>query len=1177
MKKSPKNLVLIIFMLLLPLKSTTFSAQEENNLSQKKYYAAIRLIGEKKYREAIDKFKEIIHQDPSYSRAYGKIVFVSKRLDEFDSAAEYFKGILKKDESNGYAYNSLALLERFRGNYEAARTNILKAIEFAPDYEFCYKNLVDIYKKLNQLNQAENILNEKLKTIPQNAALYFGLAYLYQNKRQWQKAHEYYEKTIALNREIYSAYEQKGILYYYAGKNKDFLKYSLMGLELARKNNDPEKEAKFLGNAAAAALNLAQYADALNYFEQALQLNKEFGNQESVEKIYVNIGVIYHDTEKYERALSYFNKALKMSKVLNDKNVEALCYRHKGSVYLSMRQFSKATENFNRAEALVNQIENISVKKVFFWSMGASFYEMADFSRALKYSQKAYQLAVELGDQFGQQRNANIMGLACWNLGQYSRALDYFEKTLKIAQKMGDKEGQSYGLGNMGIIFDLLGDYGRSLSYSNQALKIARSARNKKEEGRLLGNIGIIYQKQNNFEMAKRYYDQAIEIAQEIGNRSDEAEFLGNLGLLFSKIGDYEKAETYFRKALQIATGINNKKLLGNELINIGELAYLKNDLSGAEDYYKKALQIGVKSGNSEQIWESSAGLGSVYEARGELQRAFRYYSKAIAQIDKVRSELQIAEFKAGFLADKTTVFEKAINLLAKLHQKNPQKGYADKAFYYSEKARARAFLDLLAEAKAKVETGVSESLKIKERELLRKISDVQTKLQNPSLGAEEWKILLAKLEQLEQKFSDLKREIRKNNPRYANLIYPQPYSLKQIKKKILGQESALIEFSLGDINSFLWIVTREKTNLFRLPGRAEIENDVRKYLSTISKPVSLTNSFDRHKMLGIKLYQKLLGKFSHAFRGKTFLYVVPDGILHFLPLETLLSQEGSEKNKSEYLLTKFTFCYAPSASALCFLKENRQKHVKRRKTLLAFGDPNFSGSSALMAVRGESAPLDTTLGERDSIFSGGNLLSRGLYEQRGFKFRRLPFSGFEISEISSLFPPDETQIFFGEAAKEEVVKSLDLSNFKYIHFATHGMIDQERPFRSAIVLTLDNDPAEDGFLQMNEILNLNLYADLVTLSACQTGLGKLQKGEGIVGLTRAFMYSGAPSVVVSLWNINDRSTAQFMKDFYTFLHDRKLPATALRLAKINMLHSSRKLYRHPYFWAPFIIFGDSR
>ncbi|NOZ61073.1 MAG: CHAT domain-containing protein [Calditrichaeota bacterium] len=1177
LKKPSKYFILGMTIVLIIFKSAISPAQENNGKYFQMYYAALRLSSEGKNQQAIAQFKEIIQQNPSFPRAYVKIVLLYKRMNDLNSAAEYFQHLATENNRNGYAYYCLGLLEEYRGNFIAAKANTLQAIELVPQYVFCYKNLVDVYKNLEQLDQAEKFFTKKIRSNPPNAAVYFGLAYLYRNKREWQKAHEYYEKTIELNSDIYLAYEQKGILYYYAGENQAFLNYSLSGLKLAEKNNDLEYEARFLGNAAAASLNLSRYADALNYFQRSLKLNKEFGNQKTQERIYVNMGVIYRDTQKYRQSLNYFKKALEISKYLGDKNVEALCYRHIGSVYLAMREFEQGIANFNRAEALVNQIDDVSIKKVFFWSMGADYYEMADFSGSLKYSQKAYRLAVELGDQNGQQRNMNMMGLACWNLGQYTRALDYFEKALTIAQNMGDKNGQSYGLGNMAIIFDVMGDYDRSLSYYNQALQIARSAKNKKEAGRLLGNIGVAYQRLRNHEKAKKYYVRAIKIAKEIGDEGNESELSGNLGQLFYEIGKFEEADSCFQKALAIATAINNKKLEGDELINLGKLNLLKNNLPEAKIYYQKTLRIGKRIGNPELIWDSNAGLASVYEAKGEVQKALRYYRKAMDHIDKVRSGLQLAEFKAGFLVNKTAVFEKTINLLAELHQKSPQQGYAEKAFYYSEKARARAFLDLLAESRASVESGISEAQKIKEREILRKISDLQTKLQNSNLVDSKWKELMAQLEQVEEKFNDLKREMRKNNPRYANLIYPQPYSLNQIRKKVLDRESALIEFSLGDSSSFVWIITADKTNLFRLPQRAEIENDVRHYLQTISRPANLANAFAKHNTLGFKLYQKLLGRFSRTFQEKSFLYIVPDGILHYLPMETLITKKSTDSQTCEYLISKFTISYAPSASVLCFLKEKKQKHVRGRKSLLAFGDPYFGGGMELMAVRGENTPLDPLINSSDEIQFRSDSLTRGLYERRGFKFKRLSFSGVEIAEISSIFPADDSRIYFGEAAKEEVVKSIDLSKYKYIHFATHGMIDQKRPSRSAIVLTLDGDPAEDGFLQMNEILNLKLDADLVTLSACQTGLGKLQKGEGVVGLTRAFIYAGTPAVVVSLWNINDRSTAGFMKDFYQFLQNGNEPAIALRLAKINMLHSARKLYRHPYYWAPFVLIGNTR
>ena len=603
---------------------------------------------------------------------------------------------------------------------------------------------------------------------------------------------------------------------------------------------------------------------------------------------------------------------------------------------------------------------------------------------------------------------------------------------------------------------------------------------------------------------------------------------------------------------------------------------FLKRDFVASRNYYQQGVEIGNRIKDPEIIWESNAGLGNVYRDQGQFQKSLQHYKIAISEIEKVRGTLGVEEFKSGFLENKTKVYENLIGVLAEQHRKNPEKHFAEQGFFYSEKARARSFLDLLAESRANITSRISAQLKARERKILGQIASTQTKLRQPGLNDDQWKQLSAQLQKQEEEFRKLKRDMRKANPNYANLVYPQPYRLNQVRKRIIDENDALLEFSLGDSSSFVWVVTESTVKLYQLPGREEIEIAVRDYLKTISRPISLTNPLAKHRALGHKLYQKLMGNFTSDLQGKTSLIIIPDGILFYLPMESLIAEQTNSSDAIRYLINDYTISYAPSASVLCFVKKNKSIHPAERKALLAFGDPYF-GDSDIVAIRGDEFLADTINNKFEDMEIRADVLTRGLYEQRGFKFKRLPFSGTEVSEISSSFPASQSRVYLGESAKEEVVKSIDLANYQYLHFATHGIIDQEIASRSGIVFTLDDDPKEDGFLQMNEILNLKLDADLVTLSACQTGLGKLQRGEGMVGLTRAFIYAGTPAVVVSLWNINDRSTAKFMKYFYQFLKDGKRPAAALQSAKKEMLLSQRKSYHHPYNWAPYVIVGDSR
>jgi CHAT domain-containing protein len=302
----------------------------------------------------------------------------------------------------------------------------------------------------------------------------------------------------------------------------------------------------------------------------------------------------------------------------------------------------------------------------------------------------------------------------------------------------------------------------------------------------------------------------------------------------------------------------------------------------------------------------------------------------------------------------------------------------------------------------------------------------------------------------------------------------------------------------------------------------------------------------------GERLYQELIGPIKDKFGSIKRLIIIPDGNLNYLPFEALVGQGRIDHPK--YLIKDFRISYAPSATALASLQD-RKNLASLRKDLLAFADPDYDFASI---SRKETDPDD---------------ILREFYLEQGFDFSPLKYSAEEVRQISKLIKKKARDIYTEKSAREEKIKSLALKDYKIIHFATHGFIDERVPLRSSLLLTLDQDPTEDGFFQAREIYNTDLDAKLVVLSACQTGRGKLERGEGVMGLSRAFLYAGAESVVASLWSINDKATSVFMKYFYKGLCQGLTKEEALQKAKLDMIESE---YRHPFFWAPFVLNGDA-
>lgn len=785
------------------------------------------------------------------------------------------------------------------------------------------------------------------------------------------------------------------------------------------------------------------------------------------------------------------------------------------------------------------------------------------------------------------------IGAAYIELGEYSKALDYQNRSVKIMQAI-DPHVAGATLGNIGIIYQHLGDYKKAKQYYEQSLNSARKYNDSSEQERNLDNLGDLYLQIGDYDKALRYLQEALRIANVIdeGNGSFRPSILLNLGNVYQQNGQYQKALEYTRLALEAAKAREMRLVEGGALNTLADIYFETGQISEAEERFKEALALGEQTGISRVIWRAHRGLGQVLEAEGKYPEAEGHYKAAIDVIETVRSQIQRPEDKSTFLGRHVTVYERMISLLFRLHRREPTKGYDREAFHYAERGRARAFLDTLAESKAGVRKGLSAEQLKRQTAILNEISNASSALlsEKPEAEKKQWQ---AELKKAEDKLAEFSSEIRATNLEYAALKYPEPYDAEKVQSQVLSGDTVLIEYALGDEQSYVWMLTKDQLKMETLPKRSKIEKQVTRYRKMITVRPKGKKAFHEYYSQARLLYKMLLGPIQeHLAKGRT-LIIVPDGILYYLPFETLVKQTAAgrkndlqtpspvadsprriadptgwmwRKLQTAYLIEDHVISYAPSASLLGDLMAMRPmvkpSHDKKME-LLAYGDPVFSpGQKTAGATR------------RNSDKSRLAEIVRGIYEGTGIKFSPLPNTREEVENIAALYPAKKRKIYLENRATESSIKREKLSAYKRLHFATHAIIDEQIPTRSGIVLSLVNTGEEDGILQMNEIFNLELAADLVVLSACQTGLGKMVRGEGVVGLTRAFLYAGASSVAVSLWEVNDLSTSEFMEAFYKKMKEGKRKGRALREAKLEMIHSDVPAYQHPYFWAPFVLIG---
>jgi CHAT domain-containing protein len=622
-----------------------------------------------------------------------------------------------------------------------------------------------------------------------------------------------------------------------------------------------------------------------------------------------------------------------------------------------------------------------------------------------------------------------------------------------------------------------------------------------------------------------------------VGDRAGEATTLNNIGLVYSHLGEKQKALEYCTQALDIFRAVGFRE---GEAVTLGNIGVIERD-------------------------------------RGNLGEARTRIEAALDLIEAVRAQAPGPELRATFLASYRDYYEHYIDLLLRQHEREPDKGHDRVAFQASERARARSLLELLAEARVDVRQGIAPELKERERAVHARLAAIQSRLlqayRQPHPDAAQIAALEAEFKRADAEREQVEWEIRRRHPRYAELQYPTPVGVSAVQG-MLEEGTALLEYVLLRESGVVFVVTREEFRAVRL-GSAKT---IREYVEKLREAVAAgprRGAFSNYVLHARWLYQELVQPVEAWIEGKRELIIVPDGILYYLPFELLLTSAegmGGDPRRLPYLVRKYAVRYVPSASVWVGLGRPEAERREWEKTLVAYADPVYGDMEGAVREAWRSA--------------FGELA----------KLPRLPHSRREVQQIARLYPAADVVLRVGQEAREERVKSGEAERARYVHFAAHGVLNENKPEYSGIVLTLGapsalatragetaqraepekagqrEESAEDGLLQVYEVFNLRLNAEVAVLSACETGLGKEVRGEGIVGLTRAFLYAGAEAVVVSLWKVMDPATAELMVRFYRHLRAGMKKAEALRQARLEMLDQ----YAHPYYWAAFVLVGKS-
>lgn len=527
--------------------------------------------------------------------------------------------------------------------------------------------------------------------------------------------------------------------------------------------------------------------------------------------------------------------------------------------------------------------------------------------------------------------------------------------------------------------------------------------------------------------------------------------------------------------------------------------------------------------------------------------------------------------------------YEFYIDLLMQLHRAHSSAGFDVLALQASEKARARSLLEVLNQSGTTLRKTAPPELLAKERSIRSALNSELFQNLRASSGRNATKPGSTDIAKLEMQYEEIKYQIRSVSAGYASIALPQTLDVEEVQRKILDDDTAILEYSLGEKRSFVWVITSRSLTTYELPPSAVLEKEGRSLIealvvapSTTRKTPVETDYPNQAEKISSLLFDQALNNVT-AKR----LVIVGDGVLQNLPYAALTHQKA-DANRA-LLIEDFEIVRLPSISVLSVLRRQQNNRTPAQLAVAVVADPVFNNADvrvqrAISQVRKEAGHNSSLAKPPANELAEKSLATARALRSTNFsrEISRLPFSRQEAQSILSLAASDQSFAALDFKANRATVLNSDLSKYRIIHFATHGLLNSEHPELSGVLLSMVDEKGgpQDGFLQLNEIYNLNLQAELVVLSACQTGLGKDVKGEGLVGLTRGFMYAGATRVVASLWKVDDAATAQLMSYFYQeMFSNQKKPAAALRAAQLKM--AKQRAWKSPYYWAGFVIQGE--
>jgi len=780
-----------------------------------------------------------------------------------------------------------------------------------------------------------------------------------------------------------------------------------------------------------------------------------------------------------------------------------------GQYEIQIKNLRVATERDNQyiaAEQAYKEAEQLNIQRT-----------AESLQKAITKFEESLSLWQILGDTVYQAHTLDYIGKTYFDLGDKKTALGYYEKALPLLQQVGDQKSQAITLNDMGAAYWALGEYQTALKHYDRSLTIKQALGDSSAIAYAFNNIGAVYRSLGENQKALDYYNQALSLSQKIGDRSGQAHLLTDIGKVYVSLDNNKKALDLYNKALSMIKTVGNPYIENIVPENMGWLHFQLKEHQKAIDCFNQAFSLAKITGNRDAEAKALRGIAWVEREQNDLAQARAHIERAIDIIDSLRTKVLSKELRASYFAEYHHYYEFYIDLLMQFHNRQLNKGYDVAALQVSEQARARSLLEILNEVSSDIHHGIDAHLLVRERNVLQQLNGKEQylkKLKKSNKDVEQIALAEKEIRTLLTELDEIRTQIRINSPRYAALIQPQPLNTKDIHEQVLDAETILLNYALGKNRSFLWAVTPDTVFSYELPVRKEIDaraKTVYELLTARNQRISNETRKEKAKRIAKEdsnLYQALsklstmvigpVAKHLHAKR----LLIVCEGALQYIPFGSLpigVDQAESKTDITSPLILEHEIVCLPSASVLSRIRKEADDQKQSQGLIAVLADPVFSiddprvERSMLLAETDITPPLPTEDEHNlEEQFFTRSIQESGFGSNRS-EISRLPFSRQEAIGISSLTHSEKSMCALDFDANYATATSPELNNYHIIHFATHGLLNSTHPELSGLVLSLIDEQGnpQHGFLRLHDIYNLNLNADLVVLSACQTALGK--------------------------------------------------------------------------------------